>query len=337
VAPKPTGGYSFDELEKEVRRYLSDVAHEGDVSQALKEIQAAAEKVRKITKSITRASLTRAAKAGFEISGGVVREPAASDPHQAPDARPLLTGDEGESQKAHSVQANLLPSAPPSLPGFDIAALYRFCHEVGGDYFDFIPLPDGRTALVVADASGKGVPAAMVMVMLRSILRLVAANAHDPVETLVHTNRLLMPDMLRGMFVTALYVVIDPVAREMVLVNAGHYPPIIWRPRLSGTRVVNIRGPALGLLDTQRFAANISRKTLALEPGDCLCFYTDGVPEAKNLLGEEFGERRLARAFRDHATQPAQKIVDAIVAAVDAHSEETPQHDDITVLAMRVL
>ena len=334
MAPKSTGESSFDDLEREIRSYLAEVAHTASPTRVLREIQAAQARVRKITKSVTRSSLERAAKAGFEIRGGVVREPQASaDGNGA--AAPLISTAEDEIQKARSVQSKLLPTEAPKLPGFDIGIYNRFCHEVGGDYFDFFNLPDKRVGFIIADVSGKGIPAAMVMVMLRSILRMVAANGHSPTDTMVHTNRLLVRDMLRGMFVTALYTVIDADRREMTLVNAGHYPPLIWRPRLSGTRMINLRGPALGLLDVRRFAAAISEKTLTLERGDCLCFFTDGVPEAKNLLGEEFGERRLAQALRDLAGQPARRIVEGIVAAVDSHSEEAPQHDDITIIAMK--
>lgn len=335
MAPKATAGFSFEELEREMRRYLGSVTDARSVTRAVKEVQAAQARVEKVTKSITRASLVRAAKAGYEIYDGIVHEPEPAE--GKPTKEPLISSAEDSIHKARSVQTKLLPSTVPKLPGLDIATFNRFCEQVGGDYYDFISLPRERIGFVIADVSGKGVPAAMVMVMFRSILRMVAAHDHGPVETMIYTNRLLVPDMLRGMFVTALYAVIDPNAREITLANAGHYPPLLWRPRLTGTRVINIRGPALGLLDAKRFAEGLSAKTLALESGDCLCFFTDGVPDAKNLLGEEFGEKGLARAFRDQAGQPSRKIIEAIVQAVDAHSEEAPQHDDITLVVLRAL
>ena len=332
----PTSKFSFEELNKEVRSYLAEVSDELGATRAIRKIEAAQAKCKSITRSILRSTLDRAAKAGFEIRDGVVREPQP----QKGQAESVLTGaiavDPGdEIRQARSIQSKLLPTKVPKLPGLEVATFSRFCREVGGDYFDFIPLREGRVGVVIADVSGKGVPAAMVMVMFRSILRMVAGNEQDALETVVQTNRLLAPDLLRGMFVSALYAVVDPTGREMTFVNAGHHPPLIWRPRLSGTRAVNLKGPVLGLLDTERFRESVCEKTLVLEPGDCLCLYTDGVTEAKNLLGEEFGEQGLARAFRAAAGQPVRDIVQDLISAVDAHQEEAPQHDDITLIVLK--
>jgi len=335
VPPKLTGGYQFEELERQLRNYLAEVTDDAHATQALRKIQAAQSKVRRTTQLVTRDSLAKAAKAGFEIRDGTVREPQPSDGQDRPPTEPVISTPHGEATRARRVQANLLPKEPPAISGIDVACFNRFCHDVGGDYYDFIALPQGRVGIIVADVSGKGVPAAMVMVMLRSILRMVAANGHTAVDTIIHTNRLLTRDLLRGMFVTALYAVIDPNVREMTLVNAGHHAPLIWRPRLSGTRMINVRGPALGLLSADRFAQSIQGKTLGLEQGDCFCLFTDGVSEAKNLLGEEFGTRRLAHVFREHGNKHAQQIVQALVDAVDGFSENTPQHDDITLLVAR--
>ena len=336
---KPSGRFSFDSLNREIRSYLSDVATEKSVTRALRKIQAAERKIARITGDITRASLGRAAKAGFEIRDGIVREPAPSAAPDRPldDTQALLSDSSDELQQARNIQAKLLPAEVPDLPGLDVASYSRFCHDVGGDYFDFIPLTGGRYALVVADVSGKGVPAAMVMVMFRSILRMVAANNHTAVDTLAHTNRLVQRDLLRGMFISAIYAEIDPAARRLALVNAGHTPPLIARRSLSGTRAIRIRGPAIGLLPGDRFSESLRQKTLALQSGDCLCFYTDGVNEAKDLLGEELGHQALARAFRGAGERPAADTVKALVAAIEEHQEETPQHDDITLVVLRAL
>ena len=335
----PTRRFSFESLNHEIRGYLAEAGTGRDVTRALRKVQAAERKVAKITHAITRASLDRAAKAGFEIRDGVVREPAPSDEPRPPlaDTQSLLAGSTGELRQARNIQKKLLPAEVPELAGLDVATHSRFCYDVGGDYFDFIPLAGGRHALVVADVSGKGIPAAMVMVMFRSILRMVAANGHTPVETLGHTNRLVQHDLLRGMFISAIYAIIDPAARKLTLVNAGHNPPLIARPSLSGTRAIRIKGPAIGLLPPKRFADAIRQKTLALQRGDCLCFYTDGVTEAKNLLGEELGTQALGRAFRGAGQRPAAETVERLVAAIDEHQEEAPQHDDITLVVLRAL
>lgn len=334
MAKSPSGRFSFEALNREIREYLAGLSDEKSATRALRRIRAAEAKVRKITKSITRASLARAAEDGFEIRNGIVREPAPED-GGPPSTEPLLSESDDERRQARDVQAKLLPAEVPDCPGIDIATFSRFSRDVGGDYFDFLRLSGGRLGVVIADVSGKGVPAAMVMVMFRSIFRMVAANRHTPAETVVHTNRLLARDLLRGMFVSALYAVIDPASRAMTLVNAGHLPPLIWRRRLSGTRAINIRGPAVGLLGAKRFEEDIREKTLVLETGDCLCLYTDGVTDAKNLLGEEFGSRALARALRASADQPAEKTINELVDAVDTHQADAPQHDDITLIVLR--
>ena len=332
----PTGKFSFEELNKEVRSYLAEVSDELGATRALRKIEAAQNKCKSITRTILKSTLDRAAKAGYEIRDGVVREPQPQNGQAESVLSGTLSVDPGdEIRQARSIQSKLLPTKVPKLPGLEVATFSRFCHEVGGDYFDFIPMPNNRVGVVIADVSGKGVPAAMVMVMFRSILRMVAGNEQSAIETMVQTNRLLAPDLLRGMFVSALYAVVDPTGRDMTFVNAGHHPPLIWRPRLSGTRAINLKGPVLGLLDTDRFRESISERTLALEPGDCLCLYTDGVTEAKNLLGDQFGEQGLARAFRAAAGQRVREIVQDLVSAVDAHQDSAPQHDDITILVLK--
>jgi len=315
VARKPSEGLPFEEMVRELRAYLAEMAGEAEVTRTLKQLQAAHTGGHRTTRTES-ARLRAAARTS------------------APE--PLISPLKDDLQKAQTVVNKLLPSHPPSLPGLDLAVYNRFCHEVGGDYYDFINLPGDRVALVIADVSGKGFAAALVMAMLREVLHIAAANQPTAARAVAVTNRLLVPDMPRGMFVTMLYGVINPAEREMSLVNAGHCPPIIWRPRLTGARVLNLRGPAIGMLDAQRFTEAIRQKTLPLEPGDCLCFFTDGISEAKDLLGEEFGGQRLAQVLRDHAAQPASKIAEAIMAAVDDHTKGAPQHDDITLIILRV-
>jgi len=315
VPNKSIESLSFEELEQELREFLLSVAGEEDFAHALQKLQA------------------RPSTPG---SGPVASVPAPSE-LAAPRAPRAPTGYHEDINRARNVVAKLLPSKPPSIPGLDIALHNRSCHEVGGDYYDFINLPGGRMAMIIADVSGKGYSAAIVMAMLRQIFHLIVprtASAHD---TLVECNRHLVADIPRGTFVTLLYAVIDPGRREMTLVNAGHCPPIVARTRLTGARVLELRGPALGMLETNRFADEIREKTLAIEPGDCLCFYTDGVSEAKNLLGEEFGSVRLARVVHSAMSQPARSVADSILAALASFTEGTAQHDDLSLIIVRAL
>jgi len=316
VPRKPSEGLPFEEQVRELRAFLAEVAGDTDTTRFLKQLQAAQARVQRVSKPVA-----DPAGQGTPFGGGDT----------------AAVQDRDDIQRARTVVNKLLPSQPPKVPGLDIGLYSRSCHEVGGDYFDFINLPNDRLAFVIADVAGKGFGAAIVMAMLREILHIVTTSEHTPASAVSATNRLLVPDMPRGMFITLLYGVLDPATREMTLVNAGHCPPIIWRPRLTGARVLDLRGPALGVLEPPRFAEAIRQKTLPLEPGDCLCFFTDGVSEAKDLLGEEFGGQRLAQILRDTANQPAAKVVDAIMAAVDEHTKGAAQHDDITLVVVRAL
>ncbi len=335
MSTRPSEQFNFGSLNDEIRAYLADVAPEGDITQALCSVQEAERRIARMS----RAAQDREAREAARRREGVLREPAppAEASSVLPNIHTSIVASEAEIEQARNIQKKLLPDEMPRLAGFDIASYSRFCRDVGGDYFDFIPLGNGCQALIVADVSGKGVPAAMVMVMFRSILRMVAANGHTPLDTLAFTNHLVQRDLLRGMFITAIYAVLDPAARKLTLLNAGHNPPLLARPTLSGTRAVRVTGPAIGLLPDHKFRDSLRQKHLSLQHGDCLCFYTDGATEAKNLLGEDLGEQALARAFRGASIRPAQQTVEALVAAVDAHQEEAPQHDDITLVVLRVL
>jgi len=235
--------------------------------------------------------------------------------------------------KARAIQDRLLPQDVPKLPWLDLAAFYAPCQEVGGDYYDFIPQPDGGLGVVCADVSGKGVGAAMVMVMFRSLLRLAASRGLQPEEVLRVTNKLVTRDMLRGMFVTALYLTVKP--GRLVMANAGHLPPIVVRRGSQRARLARANGLAVGLVEGAQFAKAVRPRAIRVGSADMVCLYTDGVVEARNADGQEFGTRRLARALCSGAAT-AQEAVDAVVAALDAFTEGAPQHDDTTLVVLRL-
>lgn len=251
---------------------------------------------------------------------------------------PYAATDGGDDiERARHVLAGLLPSEPPTLPGMDVAAFSQFRHEVGGDYFDFVPLADGRMAIAIADVAGDGVGAALLMVRLREIVHSVLAQCTDAVEAVAAVNARLMENTPRGMLITFLLAVLNTTTRELRAVNAGHCAPFVWRARLTGVRLLPVRGPALGLLPAVPFAQAISERLLAIEPGDCLCLFTDGMSEANSPSGEEFGETRLAAALRRHVDRSAKEIADGIVAAVAAHTLSAAQHDDMTLIVLKAL
>jgi len=237
--------------------------------------------------------------------------------------------------KAEVIQQSLLPESIPTIPGLDIAAYYKPCQEVGGDYYDFIELPDRRLGVVCADVSGKGVGAAMVMVMFRSILRLAADRGGSPRDVVVATNRLIARDMPRGMFVSAAYMVIDPRARRVELVNAGHMPVIHWPARADLPVTVPLGGMVVGVSTSKQFTQTTRQIELTLLPGELLCLYTDGIVEAENPAREQFGEARLLEAFRLVGRVSAQETVRGVMAAVESFCDGAPSRDDTTLIIVK--
>jgi len=233
--------------------------------------------------------------------------------------------------KARAIQSRLLPQGVPELEWLDVAAFYEPCEEVGGDYYDFIEQRDGGLGVVCADVSGKGVGAAMVMVMFRSILRLAAGRGLQPEEVLRVTNKLVTRDMLRGMFVTALYLTAKP--GKVVVTNAGHLPPVVVRAGSRRARQVKTSGLAVGLVAGEQFSRALRPVAVRMGEGDLICLYTDGVVEARSQEGEEFGVGRLAEALC--GARSAQEAVDAVMWSLKDFTGEAPLQDDTTVVVLR--
>jgi hypothetical protein len=239
-------------------------------------------------------------------------------------------------EKARSIQRSLLPKELPAFSNCEIAVQYQVCKAVGGDYYDILKLGDGLYGVFIADVSGKGISGAMVMVMVRSVFRLVAPLRLPPKETMVRVNQLLTGDMLRGMFVSAVYVTLDTNARVARVVSAGHNPPVLWRPGATEPSLVKLKGISLGLFSGSLFARNLKEEQLKLEPGDLLYLYTNGIVESRNSKGEEFGEDRLCREIKNRGDVPPETVIRGVLDAVVAQRAGAPQHDDITSIAFKI-
>lgn len=238
--------------------------------------------------------------------------------------------------KAQAIQQKLLPESIPSVAGIEIAVYYEPCQVVGGDYYDFFPMADGRLGVVCADVSGKGVSAAMVMVMFRAILRLAAQQGKSPRDVILMTNQQVTRDMLRGMFVSALYLVIDPATGTTQFVNAGHMPLIHWPAEQARPVEVPAKGMVVGLADGRRFVAATRQSETIVHPGELLCLYTDGVVEAENPDREQYGTGRLLETIRGAGlAASAQDIVDRVMADVRDFCAGAPQHDDTTLIILK--
>jgi len=243
---------------------------------------------------------------------------------------------EHELSLATQIQSGLLPDQIPEIRGLDISAFYLSAKEVGGDYYDFVPIDDRHVGVVVADVSGKGVPASLVMTMTRSLLRMASRDSASPKQTLSDVNRSLSPDISSGMFVTLAYVVIDTQTREVRLARAGHNAPLFWSARRNKLHNLHPKGIALGL-DRQGplFESQLEVQRFAMSRGDTLVLYTDGIVEGKNRRGQDFGDERLAALVVENHGRSSEEIVEVVVDELLAHEEGIERSDDITLIVIQ--
>jgi len=230
---------------------------------------------------------------------------------------------------ARRIQQGLLPKAAPQLAGFEIAGESRSCLHVGGDYFDYVPLARGRLGLVIADVSGKGTPASLMMASVHAWLRALAGSEPAP-RVLERLNRFVYASTETSRYVTLFYGELDPATRRLVYVNAGHVPPFVVRSKGPEERLRS-GGPVLGLLDE----VALEPGELQLEPGDLLVAVTDGVTEAVDASGREFGDERVRQALAAQAGASAKETLAGLVSAVDAWVGPPGCSDDLTALILR--
>jgi serine phosphatase RsbU (regulator of sigma subunit)/anti-sigma regulatory factor (Ser/Thr protein kinase) len=236
---------------------------------------------------------------------------------------------EHELRVARLIQQTLLPKALPDRPGWQIAAHYQPARAVGGDFYDFLDLADGRLGLVVGDVTDKGVPAALVMATTRAVLRSAAGRTASPGQVLEQVNNVLCPDIPPNMFVTCLYAILDPASGRLHYANAGHDLPYQRR----GDRVVELRatGMPLGLLPDMRY----EEREATLAPGDSVLFYSDGLVEAHNPRREMFSFPRLRGLLAGERTASDQTVVEMLLTELARFSgTDWEQEDDITLVTL---
>ena len=233
---------------------------------------------------------------------------------------------------AARMQESILPTDFPTDPRYEIHATMTPALEVGGDFYDFFKLEDGRMGIVMADVSGKGVPAALFMMVSRTLMKGTAIGEADPAKALAEVNRLLVESNEESMFVTLFYASFDPAEGRMEFANGGHNLPYVVKHNGEVHQIDCDSGVVLAVLPGFEFPGG----TLELEPGDVVFFYTDGITEAMNEDGEEFGDDALADMLGEVAGRDAATISERVVEAVRLHAGEAPQSDDITCLCLRV-
>jgi GAF domain-containing protein len=237
---------------------------------------------------------------------------------------------ETEVQLARQIQQTFLPDSLPVRTGWQLAARWRTARQVGGDFYDVIELPNNKLGFFIADVADKGVPAALFMALTRTLVRAAIVETESPAEALRRVNELLYPDTHQGMFVTAVYGVLDTERGEFTYTNAGHNPPIWIRSNGEMERLTRT-GVALGMMEN----AGMNQRTISLEIGDSLLFYTDGLTEAFSPAGELFGEGRLLDALQSAQTASADVMLDLIESRLNEFADAIPPSDDLTMLLVK--
>jgi GAF domain-containing protein len=250
---------------------------------------------------------------------------------------------EREMQLAREIQRAFLPHSLPQLPGWELQVNWRPARQVGGDFYDYFELPDGHFGLVIADVADKGMPAALFMTLVRTLVRATVRDLASPAAVLRRVNNLIVPDATGGMFVTLAYAVLDLKTGELTIANAGHNPPLWLQRRSCQPEDIQRTGMALGVFENNPF----EERTCQIARGDFLILYTDGVTDAFSPQGDDFGEQRLRQAINDACqsmTTPdspvdltAQQMLDAIDQQVVAFVADAVPSDDLTLLVLKRL
>jgi sigma-B regulation protein RsbU (phosphoserine phosphatase) len=248
---------------------------------------------------------------------------------------------EEELRIAHEIQMSLLPQGPVSFPGVSVTSVCVPAREVGGDYFDILPLDDHRLGVLIADVSGKGTTAALYMAEMKGLMLSLSRNHASPRELLITANRIIAEHLNSRSFITMIYAVVDVRARTLTYARAGH-TPLLCLPGPSspnrGLRLLAPDGMVLGLnLDNgQMFERLLEEQTLPLHDDDIFVFFTDGISEAMNAADDCFGEARLGRIVEEHAHLPSDELRERILREIAAFVGDAPQHDDMTMILLRI-
>ncbi|NLX09272.1 MAG: SpoIIE family protein phosphatase [Chloroflexi bacterium] len=236
-----------------------------------------------------------------------------------------------ELKTAHNIQASFLPDTIPQVAGWDLAALWYPIHSVAGDFYDLSPLDDGRLAIMIADVSGKGIPAALFMALSVTVLRFGIGFDLPPGEVLRRANELIIAEQRSRMFATVFLGYLGLDDGGLHFASGGHNPAIIYRAASGTCEAISASGVAIGIFR----GADFEEATFHLEPGDILALYTDGISEALNDDEEEFGEERIQELIARHAARPAQELAQLVLEAVDEFCGQQHRIDDATLLIIR--
>ncbi len=240
-----------------------------------------------------------------------------------------------ELEIAREIQATLLPSRLPHLPNIEMDAYYHAATEVGGDYFDLVPIDEDRLMIAVGDVAGKGVPGLVVMAMVRILVRALARNPERPAALIRQLNVLLRADMKSSMFVTLFWGILNTRDGSLDFANAGHMPLVVYRASRRAVDAFRATAKPLGVFSDEIFSSGLEDHRITLEPGDCILQFTDGLNETRNSAGEEYGVARLKEVLAAEAGGSALCIVNELRRDLDAFRGAAPQSDDLTIVVVK--
>jgi serine phosphatase RsbU (regulator of sigma subunit) len=282
-------------------------------------------------------ALAEAVGASLEMLLAEATARRAAEMSQAATAERALDGGgsrlDAELALARRIQRSFVPLTSPDIPGYEIASHYEAAREVGGDFFDVFRLRShaGRLAIVIADVTGKGIAAALLMAFARPLLHSAIDNTAAPVAALDRTNRILAQERGSALFITALCAILELRTGRLRVANAGHEPPLIVPAGDGPMRWLSDSGPLLGAFAD----LDLTECVTDLDEGDLVVLYTDGVTDARAVSGERFGDDRLVATVEAQRASPPVDVVRALAAAVRDYQTGMPPADDVTIVAIR--
>ncbi|MGF1671535.1 MAG: PP2C family protein-serine/threonine phosphatase, partial [Balneolaceae bacterium] len=241
-----------------------------------------------------------------------------------------------ELKIARGVQESFLPVRTPKIQKLDLAGICIPAYETGGDYYDFIPMNDDKLAVAIGDVSGKGIQAAFYMTFIKGVLHALCKENETSLSLLSRVNELFTNNAPRGTFISLIFGVLNSRTGEFVFSRAGHNPLFHYRARYNKVEMIRPDGIGIGMTDQETFIKNIKEAKLKLEKGDILVLFTDGITEANNLEGEQYGDKRLSKFMESCKKETSKEIMYKIIDDVKTYSKDTQQHDDMTLVVIKM-
>lgn len=238
-----------------------------------------------------------------------------------------------ELEIAKSIQQSFLPDRVPEIKGIEIAASNIPAKEVGGDFYDFIPIAKNKLGISIADVSGKGIPAALFMALSRTLIQASTTGNQNVANAIKQANELIFSDSKSGMFVTLFYAILDSEKMFIKYINAGHNPPLLFRKEEDNIQFLKAKGIALGVIED----IELEEKEIELKKGDIIVLYTDGITEAFNEKEEQFSTERLIKLIKENPHLSTQQLIEKVHEEVKSFSGKQPQFDDITMMILKII